>query len=203
MTRSNPSPRAKAVTKVYWNYVPKPEISPPIQQKHLYTPIWTPTHDQCFIDALWDKVMVGCSDVESFNNKEAIKYATTMVNLIMKEAFTVDANYGRYIKLRERFEMFSYLIHNPRYTGTDGKTRCMLQLNFGNLCLSLFRVPNSTMATTHEGCAHCGISKDVCHTELGRVDEDATKKLLMWMQSLSYRWGRMITEIVGLLGSKS
>ncbi|KAK4435142.1 hypothetical protein Salat_0677500 [Sesamum alatum] len=104
MTRSNPSPRAKAVTKVCWNYVHNPAISSPIQQKHLYTPVWTPAHDQCFIDALWDKAMAGCSDVDSFNNIEAIKYATTVVNLVMKEAFTVDANFGRYIKLREHYE---------------------------------------------------------------------------------------------------
>ncbi|KAK4433508.1 hypothetical protein Salat_1113100 [Sesamum alatum] len=78
MTRSNPSPRAKAVTNVCWKYVPKPAISPPIQQKHLYTPIWTSAHDQCFIDALWDKAMAGCSDVDSFNNIGSIKYATTV-----------------------------------------------------------------------------------------------------------------------------
>ncbi|KAK4420169.1 hypothetical protein Salat_2429800 [Sesamum alatum] len=113
MTRSNHSPRAKAVMNVCWKYVPKPAISPPIQQKHLYTPIWTSAHDQCFIDALWDKAMAGCSDVDSFNNIESIKYATTVVNLVMKEAFTVDANCGRYIKLRERYETFSYLISQP------------------------------------------------------------------------------------------
>ncbi|KAK4413231.1 hypothetical protein Salat_2735700 [Sesamum alatum] len=57
--------------------------------------------------------MAGCSDIDSFNNKEAIKYATTVVNLVMKEVFTVDANYGRYIKLREHFKTFSYLISQP------------------------------------------------------------------------------------------
>ncbi|KAK4413344.1 hypothetical protein Salat_2747000 [Sesamum alatum] len=68
----------EAVTNVCWKYVPKPTISPPIQQKHLYTPIWTSAHDQCFIDALWDKAMAGWSDVDSFNNIESIKYATTV-----------------------------------------------------------------------------------------------------------------------------
>ncbi|KAK4426812.1 hypothetical protein Salat_1449900 [Sesamum alatum] len=99
MTRSNPSPRAKAVTKVCWNYVPKPAIYPPIQQKYLYTPVWTPAHDQCFIDALWHKVMAGCNDVNSFH-QEGIEYAKTVVNFVKKEALTVDANFAHYIKLR-------------------------------------------------------------------------------------------------------
>ncbi|KAK4413647.1 hypothetical protein Salat_2777500 [Sesamum alatum] len=110
MTHSNPSPRAKAVMKVCWNYVPEPAICPPIQQKPLYTHVWTPAHDQCFIDAVWDNAMASCSDVYSFDHKKAIKYATAVVNLVMKEAFTVNANYARYIKLKKRFETFSYLI---------------------------------------------------------------------------------------------
>ncbi|KAK4426818.1 hypothetical protein Salat_1450500 [Sesamum alatum] len=98
MTRSNPSPRAKAVTKVSWNYVPKPAIYPPIQQKHLYTLVWTPAHDQCFVDALWHKAIAGCNDVNSFH-PEGIEYAKTVVNLVMNEALTVDANFSHYIKL--------------------------------------------------------------------------------------------------------
>ncbi|KAK4421970.1 hypothetical protein Salat_2147700 [Sesamum alatum] len=113
MTRSNPSPNEKAVTKACWNYVPKPPPSPPSQQKHLYTPIWTPAHDQCFIDALWDKAMDGTFTGDSVSSYEAVKQATEIVNLVMKEAFSVDANYNRYIKLRERFETFSFLISCP------------------------------------------------------------------------------------------
>ncbi|KAK4412497.1 hypothetical protein Salat_2896800 [Sesamum alatum] len=110
MTLSKPSPCAKAVSKVCWNYVLKPAILPPSQQKHIYTPVWMPTHDQCLIDALWDKAMDGCGDVDSYCHTEAIKYAMIVVNLVMKEVFTVDANYARYIKLMEHFETFSYLI---------------------------------------------------------------------------------------------
>ncbi|KAK4423016.1 hypothetical protein Salat_1884200 [Sesamum alatum] len=51
-----------------WNYVPKPPPSPPSQQKHLYTPIWTPAHDQCFIYALWDKAM------DDTHNGESLRY---------------------------------------------------------------------------------------------------------------------------------
>ncbi|KAK4431157.1 hypothetical protein Salat_0877800 [Sesamum alatum] len=69
-----------------------------------------PTHDQCFIDALWDKAMDSTINVESLSNVEAPKHAIQVVNLVMKEAFTLDANYSRYIKLRARFETFSYLI---------------------------------------------------------------------------------------------
>ncbi|KAK4432898.1 hypothetical protein Salat_1052000 [Sesamum alatum] len=109
MTRSNPSLRAKAVTNVCWKYVPKPTISAPIQQKHLYTPIWNSAHDQYFIDALWDKAMAGCSDVDSFNNIESIKYATTVASLVMKERFPLAKAYEHfgepnYTALRAIFE---------------------------------------------------------------------------------------------------
>ncbi|KAK4424958.1 hypothetical protein Salat_1689400 [Sesamum alatum] len=57
--------------------------------------------------------MDGTHNVESLSKVEALKHATQVVNLVIKEAFTVAANYNRYIKLRERFETFSYLISCP------------------------------------------------------------------------------------------
>ncbi|KAK4420158.1 hypothetical protein Salat_2428700 [Sesamum alatum] len=72
-----------------------------------------PAHDQCFINALWDKAMDGTLTGDSVSSYQAVKHATEIVNLVMKEAFTVDANYSRYIKLRERFEIFSFLISCP------------------------------------------------------------------------------------------
>ncbi|KAK4421515.1 hypothetical protein Salat_2102100 [Sesamum alatum] len=61
----------------------------------------------------YGKAMDGTINVESLSKIEALKHATQVVNLVMKEAFTLDANYSRYIKLRERFETFSYLISCP------------------------------------------------------------------------------------------
>ncbi|KAK4415080.1 hypothetical protein Salat_2615100 [Sesamum alatum] len=57
--------------------------------------------------------MDGTHNGDSLSNYQALKHATEIVNLVMKEAFTVDANYSHCIKLRERFEIFSFLISCP------------------------------------------------------------------------------------------
>ncbi|KAK4441770.1 hypothetical protein Salat_0511900, partial [Sesamum alatum] len=132
-----------------------------------------------------DKAMAGCSDVDSFNNKEAIEYATTVVNLVMKEVFTVDANYGRYIKLRERFETFSHLIsqleiHWDRWENTMHSPTEFWQLVFARFQLKKFM---STLVS-HITLLYELYSKDECQqkkrleSELDRVDEDAIMKLL-------------------------
>ncbi|KAK4421873.1 hypothetical protein Salat_2137900 [Sesamum alatum] len=129
--------------------------------------------------------MDGCSDVDSFCNKEAIEYATTVVYLVMKESFTVDANYARYIKLRECFETFSYLISQPEKFPV-----AKAYDHFGEPITLLF-----VLYSKDEGQR-----KKRMETELGRVKQEAKIKLLTWMQSLSYRRGQMATEIMlGLL----
>ncbi|KAL0401686.1 UNVERIFIED_CONTAM: hypothetical protein Slati_4198500 [Sesamum latifolium] len=67
----------------------------------------------------------------SYANEEALKYANSIVNLVMKEAFTLAANYLRFTKLRERFETFSYLISRPEvhYNRWDKLLKPLL--NFG------------------------------------------------------------------------
>ncbi|KAL0293676.1 UNVERIFIED_CONTAM: hypothetical protein Sradi_6924400, partial [Sesamum radiatum] len=81
--------------------------------KLLYTPTWTAAHDQCFIDALSDAAAEGKTHEDGGVNKEALAHATEVVNLVLKEAFTIDQNRARLEKLRERYETFKFLISRP------------------------------------------------------------------------------------------
>ncbi|KAL0456063.1 UNVERIFIED_CONTAM: hypothetical protein Slati_0945500 [Sesamum latifolium] len=70
-------------------------------------------HDQCFIDALQDSAFEGKTHEDGLVNDEALTHATEMVNLVMKEAFTIDQNRARLEKLRERYTTFKFLIEHP------------------------------------------------------------------------------------------
>ncbi|KAL0409442.1 UNVERIFIED_CONTAM: hypothetical protein Sradi_1878600 [Sesamum radiatum] len=114
MTRSNPSPAQKLINNASWLYDMKPPASPLRQQKILYTPIWTAAHDQCFIDSLWDYATDGKILRNDRVDEKALQRVIDMVNIVLKEAFTMDQNRLRWEKLAERYETFTYLINRPK-----------------------------------------------------------------------------------------
>ncbi|KAK4438668.1 hypothetical protein Salat_0201300 [Sesamum alatum] len=112
MTRFNPS-IAFSAANGNGNYVPKPAPSTPCQQRFLYTSVWTAAHDQVFLDCLWDLAMAGKLEEGGVIPPEALKRATEQTNLIMKESFTCSQNRHRVEKLRDRYEIFRYLLSCP------------------------------------------------------------------------------------------
>ncbi|KAL0337763.1 UNVERIFIED_CONTAM: hypothetical protein Scaly_2051400 [Sesamum calycinum] len=58
-------------------------------------------------DCAFASILYGGSKVDD----DALQHATDVVNIVLKEAFTIDQNRLRWEKLRERCETFSYLIN--------------------------------------------------------------------------------------------
>ncbi|KAL0463300.1 UNVERIFIED_CONTAM: hypothetical protein Slati_0217600 [Sesamum latifolium] len=115
MTRANPFPAYIEISNATKTYTPQPVPTPPAprQQKLLYTPTWAAANDQCFIDALEDSAFEGKTHEDGVVNEETLAHATEVVNLVLKEAFTIEQNRARLEKLRERYETFKFLIARP------------------------------------------------------------------------------------------